>query len=239
MHVIFFSDVHLRGPQDPQYSQLLSWLDGLQVDRVYILGDLFDFWWGYPNYIPDELRAVFDTLTRLTARGVDLCLIGGNRDFALGSIFEKEVKARVAGPHGVELDGLRFFLAHGDEAESTFGYRMISFFLRSKPFALFMALLGPRRGFSLLQKLGEGSRQKMRQAGDLIQSQRLWAQKRVEDGVDVVVLGHSHHLEEVDLQGGKLYYIGDWIRWYSYLELKDGKLQLCCLSNKKECEVQD
>jgi len=226
MHAVFFSDAHIRSAQDPHSVRLISWLDNLEVDRIYILGDLFDYWWEYGDYVPTELQPLFDCLLRITRRGIELFLLGGNRDFALGTLFRERVGAQVVCAHVTVLDGICFRLAHGDEADKRIGYMATRIFLRSKPFALLMKLLGPRKGYSLLKRFAKESRQHMTSQEALVLAQEKWACQQLQD-VDVVVVGHSHRLAEVTFENGTLYQLGDWISLCSYLELKDGALQLC------------
>lgn len=222
MRAVMISDLHLSGPDDPNQARLVTWLDGLEADVLFILGDLFHHWWGFDRAIPELYAPACEALLRLRARGVRLCYVPGNHDFALGPFFEEVLGAEIRPAHARSLDGEPYYLAHGDEADSSWGYRGLSLLLRGRAFRLLMHHLGPRRGMELLRKMAGTSRAYPAPSGPLLEAQRVWAQARVLEGARYVVLGHSHALGLTPLEGGALYNLGDWRDGPRWLEVQNG-----------------
>ncbi|MCK6371471.1 MAG: UDP-2,3-diacylglucosamine diphosphatase [Gammaproteobacteria bacterium] len=114
---LFISDLHLD-PTRPAATE--AFLDFLQTEahsatRLYILGDLFEFWIGDDD--DDDLAAtVLGALRKYTGNGHDCRVMSGNRDFLLGSRFERETGARLLDDPVVEdIFGERVLLSHGDQ----------------------------------------------------------------------------------------------------------------------------
>lgn len=222
MRALFLSDVHADGPDDPAQVALVGWLAQVEADALYLLGDVFHTWWGYPDATFPRYRAVCDALLDVRRRGVPITLVPGNHDFEAGPFFTEALGARILPHHPVSLDGRRLYLAHGDEADQTFGYRLTRLALRGAAFRAGMSALGPERGLALLQRLAGASRRAPAPQAWLIAAQRDWAQARVSEGAELVVLGHSHAPGVTPLQGGALYNLGDWSQGPRWLRLEDG-----------------
>lgn len=119
--VEFISDLHLR-PEDPDTaSAWLHYLEHGRFDALFILGDLFELWFGddmlqRPNATPDStlLQRSVAALAAASARA-PIYLMHGNRDFLLGSAFAKTSGVRlIADPCVLEYAGQRWLLSHGD-----------------------------------------------------------------------------------------------------------------------------
>jgi UDP-2,3-diacylglucosamine pyrophosphatase LpxH len=169
-----------------------------------------------------EYAGVCEALRRLARRGVWLGMVPGNHDFAAGPLFTEELRADVRPAHAETLDGVRYHLAHGDEADASLGYRLTRATLRGSAFAALMERLGPQRGGRLLRALAGASRDRPAPQAALLEAQRTWAQARVEEGAQVVVLGHSHAPGLTPLRGGTLINLGDWRDGPRWLEVEGG-----------------
>jgi len=216
------SDVHAAGPGDPRQVALEAFLDGVEADRLYLLGDVFHHWWGFRSGTMPEYAGVCDALRRLVHRGISLVVVPGNHDFATGPFFAEELAAEVRPAHATSLAGVRYHLAHGDEADDSAGYRITRAVLRGGAFAALIEGVGPDRGGRLLRWLAGASRDRPAPLAGLLEAQRIWAQARVEEGAQVVVLGHSHAPGVTPLRGGALINLGDWRDGPRWLEVEDG-----------------
>lgn len=193
MRYALISDVHVEGgPDDPVQPALVRWLDRVNADAVFVLGDLFHAWWGYRDVVPARLVPTCAALQRLVGRGVALHVVPGNHDFALGPFFTRVLQAGVHGPHVRSLDGVRFLLAHGDEADATLGYRLTRLGLRSRPFAAGMRALGPALGWRVVSALAGSSRHHPADPLRLRLLQQQWARPFLEASADYAVMGHIH-----------------------------------------------
>lgn len=116
----FISDLHLSAQASDATRIFLDYLEheALSADQLFILGDLFEAWPG-DDYLDDPEaaceRAVADGLRSLAGRGVQVSVMHGNRDFLLGTLFEKRSGVRlVPDPFVLSADGWQFVLSHGD-----------------------------------------------------------------------------------------------------------------------------
>lgn len=110
MRTIFIADAHLASPDDNNYRLLLRFLHELEgeLDTLYIVGDLFDFWLGFPSQPFAEYAAVIDALERLVLRGCRLVYFEGNHDFHLGTVISQRLNAIInTGPSIESVQGKR------------------------------------------------------------------------------------------------------------------------------------
>lgn len=226
MRVVMMSDLHLRGLDDPNQERLVGLLDQLEMDQLIVLGDLFHHWWGFQGAVVADYVPTCAALLRLKARGVSIVFVCGNHDFALGDFFVETLGAELRSAHRRELDGVPYLLAHGDEADRSLGYRLLSALLRGRGFAALMSLLGPSAGMSLLRRMAGASRARPAPVAALVAAQERWAAEQIRAGARVVVLGHSHALGERSLEGGQLFNLGDWRDGPVWLEVVNGSPRL-------------
>lgn len=215
---MMLSDAHLTGLDDPNQYALVQWLDRVQVPRLFLLGDVFHHWWGHAAVVQSRYVPVCAALLRLVQRGTRLHVVPGNHDFALGDFFSKTLGATITGPTVVTLGGRRFLLAHGDESDRRWGYRVTRRVLRSNGFAALVRTMGAAQSEKLLQRLAGTSRDHMETSERLIALQRRWAREQLQaHRAEVAVMGHSHHLETVRLPEGEIVHLGAWQGHRSYL----------------------
>ena len=210
MRVALISDLHISGRTDPTQAAFVRWLDDLKADQLVLLGDIFHAWWGFYGTVPVDYLATCAALERVRDRGIELVVVPGNHDFALGPFFTETLGAQVHGVHTRTVDGQQVCLAHGDEADSSTGYWLVSTLLRGRPFATLMDLLGPARGMRLLHTLAGSSRDHMDSAAPLLAAQEIWAAERIRQGADIVIVGHTHQPGMVPVEGGTLVRLGGW-----------------------------
>lgn len=113
---LFISDLHLDPTRPRATAAFLRFLqtDALAARRLYILGDLFEFWIGDDDD-DAHARTVLDALRAYTTAGHECRVQRGNRDFLLGKHFERRTGARVlADPALEEVCGQRVLVMHGD-----------------------------------------------------------------------------------------------------------------------------
>lgn len=235
MRTIFIADAHLVSPDDTNYRLLLRFLHELEgeLDTLYIVGDLFDFWLGFPSHPFTQYNAVLDALERLVVRGCRLVYFEGNHDFHLGTIFSQRLKAEIhTGPAIESVQGRRLYICHGDQINrEDYLYRLLRFLLRSRVVAVSVRHFPP----SWAQKIRERL-QKQSQAGYTAKSAR-WDYRRIildfarslrNRGCEGVVVGHFHLAlcEDITETGFSVLSLGDWMEQFTYGEMLDGELRL-------------
>lgn len=235
MRTIFIADAHLVSPDDTNYRLFLRFLSELEgkLDTLYILGDLFDFWLGFPSHPFTQFDAVLDALERLVERGCRLVYFEGNHDFHLGTIFSQRLKAEIhVGPTIKSIQGKRLYICHGDQInQKDHLYRLLRFILHSRPAAAAVRHISP----ALAQKIRTWL-QKRSQAGYEAKTAR-WDYRRIildyadslqSKGYDGLITGHFHlalreKLPETDFT---ILSLGDWMGQFTYGEMRDGALCL-------------
>lgn len=237
MRTIFIADAHLVSPTATNYSLLLRFLDELngEVDTLYILGDLFDFWLGFPSNPYPQYDAVLDTLERLVINGCKLVYFEGNHDFHLGTIFSQRLKARIqAGPATEIIQGKKLYVCHGDQINKKDRlYRLLRFLLRTRLVAACIRYSPPALAFSVRERLQARSRANYdfkTARWDYRQIILDFARSLQKQGYDGLITGHFHlaineNLPETDFS---VLSLGDWMDQFTYGEMRHGEL---CLIN--------
>jgi hypothetical protein len=138
--VFFMSDAHLgvdpaeqEGARTARLHDFLNSLPG-RASSLYIVGDLFDFWFEYRTAIPRRYFPTLAVLQGLRATGLDIAYLNGNHDFWLGRFFRDTLGIRtIDGGATVEAQGRRLWLHHGDGLlGGELGYRALRGVLRSR-----------------------------------------------------------------------------------------------------------
>jgi UDP-2,3-diacylglucosamine hydrolase len=235
MAAYFFSDVHL-GLASPEVekqkeNRLLGFLNAIlpTSDHLFILGDLFDFWFEYATVIPKGFHRTLAALQSFTDRGVAVHYLAGNHDFWMGDFFQKELGVDLHfDPFEVTVGGKRIYFHHGDGlAKNDTGYKLIKPVLRNKLNIRLYRWLHPDIGVRLARGSSRSSRQysSNKHYGEeegMIES----ARQHIQHGADIVMMGHRHKPRVMILDGGTYVNLGDWITYNTYAELVDGMLQL-------------
>lgn len=231
MKIVFISDAHLKGLEDPNQKRVVEFLDTLgAIDRLVVLGDLFDFWTGYNRVVERNYRPTLDALVRLKERGAEIVYIEGNHDFSMGAFFTGTLKALVCPDHLVlDLGGKKYYLSHGDTVGMTAGYRLWRSFLRSPLFSVTAAVVRPAGVWSVALYLSDRSRHRQnKKAPDYNSTERRlreFAAGKISEGMDGVVMGHSHSSGVHIISGGVYANPGSLIDG-EYLVWEDGAFRV-------------
>lgn len=244
--VLFICDAHLGSGTNEQRKEqaLVEFIGSLSpesVSAIYVLGDLFDFWFEYESVVPSGYFRVLTVLAEAVASGIEIHLIVGNHDFWAGEFLERTIGLKVhQDPIEIDLDGRRVYMCHGDGLNPyDRGYLLLKAVIRSRVVIWFARRLHPDRLMRLARWTSRFSRKSSSVAGKLREDEGIlrFALKKFDDGADVVIAGHSHqpHDEKYSVNGAtKRYYnAGDMQERFSYLEYSDGKFQLKYLASEK------
>jgi UDP-2,3-diacylglucosamine hydrolase len=199
--IIFFSDVHITRTSVNRAALTLRFISDYceDADMVVVLGDLFDFYHGYNGYIYPWYRTIVDSLKGLVDRGKRVVFLEGNHEFAMGKYFEDYTGVTCAAEMSLDVDGKKVFLAHGDGFASFSLARLLKrpFFYR------IMDLLGPGltwRAVTLARPfLSRRNKKYSEVVRDIFRSR---ARGKLSEGYDVVILGHSHIPDILEIGAG-------------------------------------
>ncbi len=233
--VYFISDAHLGiedyAAEEGRRTRLLAFLHSLRGDarHLYIVGDLFDFWFEYRSVVPRQHYTVLHALSSLVEHGTRVVYLPGNHDFWLGTFLDEQVGVETAeGPLTVTHHGRRIYIAHGHGMiTSDRGYRAISKIMHSAISIRLFQMIHPDWGFTIGRLASRLSRRHRKPASwNPRQAYRDLAFSLLEEGYDMVVFGHNH-CPTLDCMGEKVYInLGDWIRHGTYGVLREGEMSL-------------
>jgi UDP-2,3-diacylglucosamine hydrolase len=251
--IYFISDIHLSfnlsEAEKKKRGRLYAFLDFLHEDaeQLFILGDLFDFWFEWVHVIPKYWFPVLYRFKRMIQHGIKINMVWGNHDFFLGEYLEKEIGIRSLGEsHEFSLDNKRFFIAHGDGlAKQDRGYRLLKKIIRS-PVSIFLyrTLIPADLGIQLAKWTSQSSRKlvnKKKQAWS--EEYYQFARNKFSNGIDDVILGHLH-VPVIRKDGQKIYInCGDWLSEFTFARYRNHKLSLQHWTENKvnhsKLEIQD
>ena len=235
--IYFASDNHLGAPtpeaSKEREAKFVRWLDTIKADAgaIFLLGDLFDFWFEYRTVVPKGFVRTLGKLAELRDSGIAIYFFVGNHDLWMDDYFEKELNIPVFHrPQEVESCSKRFLIGHGDGlGPGDKGYkRMKKVF--TNPFCKWLfRWLHPDIGVRLAQYLSVKNKMI---SGDedvhFLGEDKEWlvqyCKRKLETThYDYFLFGHRHLPMTIDLDGKATYInTGDWIHYYTYAVF-DGK----------------
>jgi UDP-2,3-diacylglucosamine hydrolase len=231
--IYFLSDAHLRMDESDSEKEkkLLAILDEVKYkgSHLYILGDLFDFWFEYKYAIPATYLKILSKLLELTKSGVNICYLFGNHDFWMKNYLKREIQIELI-PDFLEVNHFnrKIFLTHGDGLrKDDTGYKILKKILRNK----FCIWLYSKLPVDFAYRLAIGTSRVTRKHTDSRDNKDSkdyigFAKSKIENGCDAVVLGHLHKPEIVDLGKGIYVNCGDLFENYSYVTLDKNGFEL-------------
>lgn len=229
MRTIFLADAHLQHPDDNRYKEMLSFLDELcgGTETLYIMGDFFEFWIGYPENPFTHYLPVMEALRKLSSSGTRIIYFEGNHDFHMGPFFTETLGATVyPGPAAVSIAGKRSFLCHGDQANpSDIPYRLLRFVFHCSFTRWFSNILPPWVACEIAERMGRKGREYLHLKGENPEYMKILikhAEERFAEGFEMVISGHFHMPCKKTLQGpfpGQLISLGAWAAGLHYAEL--------------------
>ncbi|MBN1755260.1 UDP-2,3-diacylglucosamine diphosphatase [bacterium] len=234
--IYFLSDAHL-GAQDPsteakKEQKLLQFFKLIQEDAdiLFLVGDIFDFWFEYFRTIPNRYFKVLKALSTLVESGTRVYFIGGNHDLWGGDYLQREVGLIIPeDPLIIELYNKKFYLSHGDGIlKSNWHYYYFTRpMLKSKITRFVFKMLHPDLGILLGQLVSNRRRlYNHKRYPDVEKAYQDFALNLLKSGLDYVILAHIHQ-PALLTEGNKAYLnSGNWYRHFSYGVYENGQLEL-------------
>ncbi len=235
--IYFASDQHFGAPtpqaSKPREKKFVAWLDEVKEDAeaIFILGDLFDFWFEYKTVVPKGFVRVLGKLAEIKDSGILVYFFVGNHDFWMRDYFEKELNIPVFyKPQEFIINNKTFLLGHGDGlGPKDKGYKWMKKVFTFPLFQWMFRWLHPDIGMKLGQymsvknKLISGS-----EDANFLGEDNEWlvqyCKRKLENKhYNFFVFGHRHLPLEINLKNNSIYInLGDWMNYYTY-GVFDGK----------------
>ena len=217
----FVTDVHLGlAVADPaeREERFVSFLNSLPADTksLYLLGDIWDFWYEYRDVVPREGFRVLAALSRLVDEGVEVWFIPGNHDIWTFSFFSELGIRKAEQPLFVKIGDAEFCLGHGDGlGGARRSYRFMLSIFHCRFLQRCFSTLHPRIAFSLA-RLWSGSNRRCHEPYHFRgEDEPLWryaAKVSSEKKLDYCIFGHFHDAVDTLLPtGARLIVLKDWI----------------------------
>ena len=244
--IYFLSDFHLGAPNAAtsllREKKIIQFLDEIKNDaaEIFILGDLFDFWYEYKKVVPKGYVRILGKLAELSDSGIPLYFFVGNHDMWMNDYFQKELNIPVYfEPTEFVYSGKRFLIGHGDGlGPGDHGYKFIKKIFRNKACQWFFGILPPYIGMGIAGYFSRKSRAQTGQTDEVFLGEDkewlvLYSKEILEKKhYDYFVFGHRHLPLDIKLNDTSRYLnLGDWIKYNSYAVF-DGNDMILTYYNK-------
>jgi UDP-2,3-diacylglucosamine hydrolase len=229
--VYFLSDFHLGAP-DYQRSltrekRIVQFLDEISKDAasIFIVGDLFDFWYEYKSVVPKGYVRLLGKLATISDNGIPIHFFVGNHDMWMNGYFEKELNIPVYhNEQSFDFNGKKFLVAHGDGlGPGDHGYKFIKKIFRNKFCQWLFGILHPTIGIGLANYMSRKSRAATGQTDEhFLGEENEWLITYCKEVLenkqyDYFIFGHRHLPIDFQLPGNSRYInLGDWLRYDTY-----------------------
>lgn len=239
--IYFLSDFHLGIPDASsslsREKKVAAFLESIKADAcmVFVLGDLFDFWFEYRKVIPKGYVRILGKLAELTDAGIPVHFYVGNHDMWMSGYFESELNIPVFYEHNSYLfNEKKFVIGHGDGlGPGDKGYKFLKQIFRNPFCKLLFGLIPPYFGISLAEYFSKKSRIATGNTDDqFLGEENEWllqfCKSELEKGhVDYFVFGHRHLPIDYSFGNHSRYInVGDWIKYNSYAVFDGSQLKL-------------
>ena len=229
--VYFASDQHLGAPNAvasfSREKKFVAWLDSIKKDAeaLFLLGDLFDFWFEYKTVVPKGFVRVLGKLAEIRDAGTPIYFFVGNHDLWMRDYFEKELNIPVYHtPQEFTINNKKVLIGHGDGlGPEDKGYKRMKKVFTFPVFKWLFRWVHPDIGVRLGQymsvknKLISGE-EDAKFLGEENEWLAQYCRRKLETNhYDYFVFGHRHLPLEIKLQEDSMYInLGDWIQYFTY-----------------------
>lgn len=243
--VYFASDFHFGIPDHTRSLErekiLITWLNQIKDDAaaLYLMGDIFDFWFEYKTVVPKGFVRLLGKLAELSDAGLPVHLFRGNHDVWAFDYLEKEVGLSLhRDPEVITLQGKKLYLNHGDGyGPGDHGYKFIKKVFANRVNQWFFRWLHPDIGtrlglyFSRRSRIANIAREGKKEYSQDPEKERLISYCKdylvQQPDIDYFILGHRHLPLDLALtEKSRCIILGDWITNFSYGVLEGGELRL-------------
>ena len=232
-NVYFLSDAHLGSRAIPhsrtQERRLVNFLDSIKckASAVYLLGDMFDFWYEFRLVVPKGYTRFLGKLSELTDLGVEVHFFTGNHDIWCGDYLEKECGVILHRQSlTTEIYGKTFYLAHGDGlGDPDRKFKFLRALFHSHTLQTLFSAIHPRWSVELGLSWAKQSRLKRVDGrepdyqGEQHEPLVLYTKSYLKSHPDINFFIYGHRHIELDLlltSKTRMMILGDWINSFTY-----------------------
>lgn len=239
--IYFLSDFHLGAPDHASSLErekiIVQFLTEIKDDaaEIFIVGDMFDFWYEYKKVVPKGYVRLLGKLAELTDAGIPMHFFVGNHDMWMRDYLQTELNIPVYfEPKEFERNGKKILVGHGDGlGPGDHGYKRLKKIFRNPVCQWLFGILPPVVGVGIANYLSRRSRAQTGAKEEIFLGEdKEWLITYCKDTlkekkIDFFVFGHRHLPIDFRLSDGSRYInLGDWIRYYTYAVLDGATMNL-------------
>ncbi len=244
--IYFASDFHLGAPDHEsslaREKRVVAWLDKIKADaaEVYLVGDVFDFWFEYRTVVPRGYVRLLGKIAELTDSGIPVHFFIGNHDMWVFDYLPKEIGVEIhRQPIEKTYGNKHFYIGHGDGlGPGDYGYKFIKKVFRN-PFCQWLfARLHPNFGIGMANFWSKTSRkhtgsEDKKFLGEENEWLAIYSREILEKKhFDYFIFGHRHLQMDIPLSKNSRYInLGDWIDHYTYAVFENDELKMHCFKD--------
>lgn len=240
-NIYFLSDFHLGAPNYSasleREKKIIHFLDDIRptAAAIFIVGDIFDFWFEYKKVVPKNFVRLLGKLAQLTDAGIPVYVFSGNHDMWMRGYFEQELNIPVFHePKYIEWNGKKFLIGHGDGlGPGDHGYKFLKKIFRNPICQWAFGWIHPDWGIGLANYFSRKSREKTGTADEaFLGAEKEWLiiyckEILQQQHIDFFVFGHRHYPIIYAVSPKSTYInLGDWIRSFTYARFDGERVDL-------------
>ena len=229
--IYFLSDFHLGAPDAAssrtREKKIVLFLEEIRKNaaQIFIVGDMFDFWYEYRKVVPKGYVRLLGKLAELSDDGIPLHFFVGNHDMWMKDYFMTEMNMQVYfEPHSFSFNDKKFLIGHGDGlGPGDHGYKMIKKLFRNPVANWGFGILPPWIGMGVANFFSKKSRQATGHHEEVFMgADKEWLIAYCmdilkKDQYDYFIFGHRHLPIDFRLNEHSRYVnLGDWIQYFTY-----------------------
>lgn len=247
--IYFLSDFHLGVPTHQKSLEreklIVEFLNSIQhtASEIFIVGDMFDFWFEYKYVVPKGYTRLLGKLAQLSDDGIRLHFFVGNHDMWVKNYFQQELNMQVYfEPREFQWSGKKFLIAHGDGlGPGDAGYKRLKKLFRNPIAQWLFGVLPPQVGMGIANFMSQRSRAKTGRSEETflgIENEWLvqYCKKKLEKKhIDYFIMGHRHLAIDLTLDNNSRYInLGDWLNYFTYAVFDGENVQLRSYKDKEQ-----
>ncbi len=238
--IYFASDFHLGVPDEKSSREremaVVKWLGEIEHDakEIYLVGDIFDFWFEYAKVIPKGFVRLQGKIAELVDKGITVNFFTGNHDMWMFDYFEKELGVKIYRDNIVrEYFGKKIMIGHGDGlGPGDYSYKFLKKVFASKVCQWLFARIHPNLGMWIADKWSRSSRVANDNKEKFLGEQNEWLaiyckEQLMKEHYDLFIFGHRHLPLDIRLTEQSRYInLGEWVHHRTYVKLSEQGAEL-------------
>jgi len=236
----FASDFHFGAPNPKESNKreqlVINWLDQIQKDanHLFLLGDIFDFWFEYNGKPPPFFTSFLEKIAELRKKGIEVYFFTGNHDMWVRNYLNEHLGIHIfRKKQEFVINHKKFLLGHGDGlGKGEWGYKCLKYFLNCKVACWGFGLIPPKTGNAIASFFSKRSRAMTPQYKErfLGNNKELLVQFCFNylgnHEIEYFIFGHRHLPLEIKINNAIYFNSGDWLNHHTYIKYEKSPI-LC------------